>query len=234
MPSWSPKYWRTSKTTVNELSEYFQIEPDFFENVITGDETWVFEYVPETNRHSAEWHIPAPPKEAKMSKSKVKTMLVAFFDAKVVVCKVFVPPGMLPTKLMFSKDWENGFLACERRSRLSGCSIMTALSAVSLSLSLSLLVRKFLAKPSLTSLCNGIEVIKTIVTTALNEIPVGVSQGAFLGQSLEKMCRCSTGIHKDFVNICDCILNTLCFTTTIALLYAHTMYIPNLFQLYLQ
>ena len=31
-------------------------DPDFLEQVITGDETWVFEYDLETKRQSSEWH----------------------------------------------------------------------------------------------------------------------------------------------------------------------------------
>jgi hypothetical protein len=62
--------------------------------VITGDETWTFEYDPETKRQSTEWHTSVfpKPKKAKMSKSKVKTMLV-FFDVKGVVHKEFLPQG---------------------------------------------------------------------------------------------------------------------------------------------
>jgi hypothetical protein len=36
---------------------------------------------------SAEWHTSASPKPEKLSKSKVKTMLIVFFDAKGVVHK---------------------------------------------------------------------------------------------------------------------------------------------------
>lgn len=36
-------------------------EPNFLHGVITGDETWVFEYVSETKRQSSEWHALASP-----------------------------------------------------------------------------------------------------------------------------------------------------------------------------
>jgi len=55
----------------------------------------MFEYNPDTKRQSLEWHtskIPCP-KKARMSKSKIKTMLICFFDSQVVVQKEFVPPG---------------------------------------------------------------------------------------------------------------------------------------------
>ena len=54
-----------------ELLDRVRGDPDFLEQVITGDETWVFEYDPETKRHSSEWHTTKSPrpKKAQMSKS---------------------------------------------------------------------------------------------------------------------------------------------------------------------
>ena len=64
--------------------------PNFLENVITGDESWIFEYDPETKRQSSEWYTPGPPrlKKARTSKSKVKCMFIVFFDCKGVVHRV--------------------------------------------------------------------------------------------------------------------------------------------------
>jgi len=59
------------------------------DNVISGDETWIFQYDPETKRQSAEWHTQKSPrpKKARMSKSKIKTMLIVFFDRRGIVQK---------------------------------------------------------------------------------------------------------------------------------------------------
>lgn len=56
-------------------------ERKFFDNVITEDETWVSEYDLETKRQSSEWHTHSSPpqKKARMSKSKIKIMLIVFF-----------------------------------------------------------------------------------------------------------------------------------------------------------
>jgi len=64
----------------SEILDRLQTEPDFLDRVITGDETWIFEYDPETKRQSSEWHTPASPrpKKACMSKSRVKSMLIVF------------------------------------------------------------------------------------------------------------------------------------------------------------
>ena len=64
-----------------ELLDRVTSEPNFLQRVITGDETWVFEYDPTTKRQSSEWqtcHSPRP-KKARMSKSRVKSMLIIFF-----------------------------------------------------------------------------------------------------------------------------------------------------------
>ena len=46
---------------------------DILCQVITGDETWVFQYDPETKRQSMEWKTTEtpPPKKAPMSKLKI-------------------------------------------------------------------------------------------------------------------------------------------------------------------
>ena len=65
------------------LLEQIQSDRNFL-NVLTGDETWIFEYDPETKRQSKEWHTSASPrlKKARLSKSKIKSMLICFFDSE--------------------------------------------------------------------------------------------------------------------------------------------------------
>ena len=67
----------------------------FLNKILTGDESWVFDYDPETNRQSEEWNTKSSPhpKKARMSRSRVKTMIIAFFDSRGIVHKEFVPPG---------------------------------------------------------------------------------------------------------------------------------------------
>jgi len=38
-----------------------EIEPDFLDKVITQDESWVFNYNPETKRQSVVWHTKSSP-----------------------------------------------------------------------------------------------------------------------------------------------------------------------------
>jgi len=72
-----------------------EIEPYFLDKVITGDESWVFDYDPETKRQSADWHTKSSrrPKKERMSRSRVKTMIIVFFDSRGIVHKEFVPTG---------------------------------------------------------------------------------------------------------------------------------------------
>jgi len=78
-----------------DLLGRLEIEPDFLDKIITGDESWVFDYDPETKRQSAEWQTESSPrpKKARMSRSRVKTMIIDFFDSRGIVHKEFVPPG---------------------------------------------------------------------------------------------------------------------------------------------
>ena len=71
-----------------------EIEPNFLHKVITGAESWVFDYDPKTKRQSEERHTKSSPrpKRARMSRSRVKTMIIVFFDSRGIVHKEFVPP----------------------------------------------------------------------------------------------------------------------------------------------
>lgn len=78
-----------------ELLEQCKNDPGLLDRVVTGDETWIFEYDPESKRQSSEWHTQESPrpKKARMSKSRVEAMLIVFFDKKGVVHSEFVPQG---------------------------------------------------------------------------------------------------------------------------------------------
>jgi len=53
-----------------------QSDRNFFKNVITGDETWIFEYNPETKRQSKAWHTSASPR-SKNENEQVKNKIHA-------------------------------------------------------------------------------------------------------------------------------------------------------------
>jgi hypothetical protein len=78
-----------------ELLEQVEADPELMERVITGDESWFSQYDPETKRQSLEWRSKGSPrpKKARISKSKVKCMLVCFFESMDIVHKAWVPAG---------------------------------------------------------------------------------------------------------------------------------------------
>ena len=78
-----------------EILQQLEVNEDFLSNVITGDESWIFQYDPETKRQSRQWKSPSSPRprKARMCKSKIKVMLIVFFDCKGLVHYEFVPIG---------------------------------------------------------------------------------------------------------------------------------------------
>jgi transposase len=68
-------------------------DPEFLKTVITGDETWVYEYDPETKVQSLQWkHSSSPkPKKAQRVRSKVKVLLTVFFDYRRIVHHSYAP-----------------------------------------------------------------------------------------------------------------------------------------------
>jgi len=69
-------------------------DPSFMSRVITGDESWVYGYDPETKQQSSQWKSPGSPrpKKARQRRSATKSMLV-FFDIPGTVHHEFVPEG---------------------------------------------------------------------------------------------------------------------------------------------
>ena len=67
----------------------------FWDNIITGDETWCFAYDPATKQQSAEWvgQNSPKPKKLRFQKSRVKTMLIVFSDTEGIIHREFVPEG---------------------------------------------------------------------------------------------------------------------------------------------
>lgn len=78
------------------LSDY----QDMMKRIITGDETWIYAYDPETTDQSSEYRTKGEPKPKKprQSRSKIKVMLTVFFDYRGVVHYEFLPPGQTVNK----------------------------------------------------------------------------------------------------------------------------------------
>ncbi|UYV64301.1 hypothetical protein LAZ67_3000207 [Cordylochernes scorpioides] len=76
--------------TCEDMMEMTRTDPEWKDKIITGDETWVYGYDPETKPQSAE------PK-----KSRNKVLLVAFSDNKGIVHHEYLPAGQTVIKEMY-------------------------------------------------------------------------------------------------------------------------------------
>jgi len=69
------------------LEEELRNDPDFFDSVVTGGETWCY------GRGRVAANLPAAERARRAASARVKTKLICFFDVRGVVHSEFVPPG---------------------------------------------------------------------------------------------------------------------------------------------
>ena len=69
-------------------------EPEFFNRVITGDESWIMEYDSEIKRQSREWHTANSPvpRKREWANPKSNRCSFVFFDSQGIVHRE-LPPG---------------------------------------------------------------------------------------------------------------------------------------------
>jgi hypothetical protein len=94
---WVEKYFNDDqnagrKELSEEILERLNTEPHFLTRVITGNESWFYEYDPETKRESEELHTPVSKTEESLHEGiKIKITVITFFDSRGVVQKEFLP-----------------------------------------------------------------------------------------------------------------------------------------------
>jgi histone-lysine N-methyltransferase SETMAR len=111
LPRLLSDYQKAHRVSVcRELKQQARDNPSFNSNIITGDETWVYDYDPETKQQSSSPNSPRP-KKARKVRNNVKSILIVFFDIQGIVHKEFVPPGQSV----------NGTFYCEILQRLREC-----------------------------------------------------------------------------------------------------------------
>lgn len=88
------------KQVAEDMLERSNLDSTFMQRIITGDETWVYEYDTQTSQQSSEWrwNTEPKPKKPRQSRSKIKIMLTVFFDCRGVVHSEFLPEGQTVNK----------------------------------------------------------------------------------------------------------------------------------------
>ena len=78
-----------------DILEELETEPNLLKRLVTGNESWIFDYDPLAKRQSLEWKkaLSPRPKKVGVLKSKTKVMLIAFFDVHGIVHAEFLPQG---------------------------------------------------------------------------------------------------------------------------------------------
>lgn len=83
-----------------DLRQRASEDDSLLSRIITGDESWVYAYDPETKQQSSQWKSPSSPRpqKARQSRSSLKTMLIIFFDIRGIVHREFLPEGQTVNK----------------------------------------------------------------------------------------------------------------------------------------
>ena len=117
-----PKQQRLSISL--ELLDHAASDFSFLGNVITGVETWVYGYDPETRVQSSQSKSPSSP-PAKKARSNIKVMMIVFFDLHGIVRAEFVARNTMVNSEYYKgllehlrndvhriqpEKWANGFI----------------------------------------------------------------------------------------------------------------------------
>lgn len=91
----TPEQRQTRKDMCDQNLRKVRHCEDFLDRIVTGDETWVPLFDPETKQSSCEWRRKGSkgPVKVRKSRAQKKTMLILFYDQKGVVHLEFLPQG---------------------------------------------------------------------------------------------------------------------------------------------
>ena len=94
------------------LTMYRDNQEDFYDRLITQDETWVHHYNTKTKAEFKQWKNfdSSPPKKARVQPSAGKVMLTLFWDQRGVVMLDYLAKGTIPclTSEQNAKIYQNG------------------------------------------------------------------------------------------------------------------------------
>ena len=95
--SLTPEQREDRVTSCQDIITMADADKNFLNKIITGDETWCLAYDPETKQQSSEWggETSSPPKKLKFKSSRIKMILIIFFNSQGVLHKEFAPEGKI-------------------------------------------------------------------------------------------------------------------------------------------
>jgi hypothetical protein len=72
-----------------EFIQFVDDDSSLLDSTVTGDETWCFQYDPQTEGQSMEWRSPCSPRHRKFrfQNSENKVTLVTFYDNQGIIYK---------------------------------------------------------------------------------------------------------------------------------------------------
>jgi hypothetical protein len=84
---------------VRDILDCANRDPEFLKTVITGDETWVYGYDPETKAQSSQWkHSSSPRLQKSTMGAKHSQGAAVFFDYRGIVHHSYAPEGQTINK----------------------------------------------------------------------------------------------------------------------------------------
>ncbi|KAK3766063.1 hypothetical protein RRG08_002300 [Elysia crispata] len=103
----------------NFLRRFQTEQNDFLGRIITGDETWVYSWDPETKRQSAEWRDFDEPRPEKVRRKQgaLKVMHMIFFDMNGVILRWPVPIGTTINAQYYKKVLQDKLRPAIRKKR---------------------------------------------------------------------------------------------------------------------
>src|SRR3954470_21185983 len=116
---WVPKmlteqHKQARVSAYQQLLDRFSAEGQtFLERIVTGDETWVHHYTPETKRSSMQWkHVTSPsPRKFRVQRSAGKVIATVFCDIKGVLLLAFFERNHTVTGQHYSDQLEEHAVA---------------------------------------------------------------------------------------------------------------------------
>jgi histone-lysine N-methyltransferase SETMAR len=105
-------------TLCMDFAELLQ-EDNILDRVITGDESWSYQYDSEAKHQSVEWRSKNSPrpKKPRMSKYKTKTMLIYFFEIRGIIQFKFTPEGATANQTFYVEVLKRHIDAVRRQRR---------------------------------------------------------------------------------------------------------------------